>query len=402
MHRSRPGGGGFRAARVRPGQFGSAHSDLVTEEAKLTDEGTESQVASAFAGVDHFLILVVFVVLLYVGLVVEMLREVTHARAASGDGDAGAGEEYYETKGWHAMDEIALLKAALGRRRKLDCIITTYSTRETAAVFTTLVIWIGYEKERARRKRLKLEEVRKALSDGSAVEDTVANLLGGTKWDAPTEAELCALIQYNVDAIMSDAMALRKAGSSPALSDRGQVLAMRGISMHMDRAEDDDCDDDRMSIDEEAPAYRAPPPPEGSDNAAWFRKFAALQHSPFQELVERETRKALEQRGIWDPMSIDQGNCKVVGVDCIHRDVRNTADPHHLHRRPTTAGEGIVNRIAGEETMTKNIADQVMIEENIADHVMIEEVTSDAMTMRSAGAGYDNERRWRPGLLRGG
>ncbi|RYO76200.1 hypothetical protein DL766_001014 [Monosporascus sp. MC13-8B] len=247
--------------------------------------GAFAQAASAFAGIDYFLILVV---------------------TASGDGDVRASEEYDEMKGMHTMDDIALLKAALGRRRKLDCIV----------------------------KRLKLEEVRKAVSDGSAVADPLANLLGGTKWDAPTEAELCALIQDNVDAIMSDAMARRKPGSSPALSERGQVLAMRGISVHMDRAEDDD--DDRMSIDEEAPAYRrcrTPPPPEGSDNAAWLRKFAALQHSPFQELVERETRKALEQRGIWDPMSIDQGNCKVVGVDCIHCDVRNTADPHHLHVR---------------------------------------------------------------------
>ncbi|RYP64977.1 hypothetical protein DL769_006472 [Monosporascus sp. CRB-8-3] len=214
-------------------------------------------------------------------------------------------------------------------------LITTYATRETAAALTTIAIWIGYEKERARRKRLKLEEMRKTLSDGSAIVDPLANLLGGTKWDAPTEAELCALIQYNVDAIMGDAMARQKAGSSPALSERDQVLAMTGISMHADGPEDGYDDDDRMSVDEE-PVYwnrRTPPSPEGSDNTAWLRKFAALQHSPFQELVERETRKALEQRGIWDPMEIDQGNCKVVGVDCIHRDVRNTANPHHLHVR---------------------------------------------------------------------
>ncbi|RYP64978.1 hypothetical protein DL769_006473 [Monosporascus sp. CRB-8-3] len=70
--------------------------------------GALAQVASAFAGVDHFLILVVFAVLLYVGLVVEMLRTVRNTG---------------ETEGVDEMDETALLKAALGRRRRLDCIV---------------------------------------------------------------------------------------------------------------------------------------------------------------------------------------------------------------------------------------------------------------------------------------
>ncbi|RYP38374.1 hypothetical protein DL767_002614 [Monosporascus sp. MG133] len=367
--------------------------------------GAFAQVTSAFAGVDHFLILVVFAVLLYVGLVMEMLREVTQARTASGDGDAGGGEEYDEAEGMHKMDEITLLKAALGRTRRLECIVT----RETAAVLASLVIWIGYEKERARRKRLKLEEMRKTLSDGSAVADPLANLLGGMKWDAPTEAELCALIQYNVDAIVGDAMARQNASSSPAFSERDQVLAMSGISMHMDGPEDDDA----MSVDEE-PVYgnrRTPPPPQGSDNAAWVRKFAALQHSPFQELVERETRKALEQKGIWDPMSIDQGNCRVVGVDCIHRDVRNTADPHHLHvRHNCDPGFYNVEYVPLQEEAGNRRREGHDREYRGRGHGRGEyRGRGDDKGGRKRRhdneelwGGYDTERRWRPGTMRGG
>ncbi|RYP93850.1 hypothetical protein DL770_000046 [Monosporascus sp. CRB-9-2] len=356
--------------------------------------GAFAQVASAFAGADHFLVLVVSAVLLYVGLVVEMLREVTHARTASGDGDAGGGEEYDEAEEMHKM---VLLKATLGRRR---------STRETAAVLTTLVVWMGYEKERARRKRLKLEEMRKTLSDGSAVADSLANLLGGTKWDAPAEAELCALIQYNVDAIVGDAIARQKAGSSLAFSERDQVLAMSGISMHVDGPEDDDA----MNVDEE-PVYgnrRTPPPPQGSDNAAWLRKFAALQHSPFQELVERETRKALEQKGIWDPMSIDQGNCKVVGVDCIHRDVLNTADPHHLHvRHNCDPGFYNVEYVPLQEEADNRRRGGHDREHRGRGHGRGEYRRPDndrGGRKRRHGneerrGGYDNERRWRPGPL---
>ncbi|RYP10697.1 hypothetical protein DL764_000487 [Monosporascus ibericus] len=223
--------------------------------------GTFAQVASAFAGDDHFLIIVVFAVLLYVGVVMEMLREVTHARTASGNGD---GEEYDEMEGMHKMDEIALLKAALGRRRRSDCI------------------------QDYLKKQGDTDDDLRSLC---AIMGLVAtSSLKRQRWSSDPRH----MNQYNVDGIVGDTVARKKtrkkARSSPAFSERDHVLAMSGISMQVDGPEDDDA----MSVDEE----------------------------PFlQELVERETRKALEQKGIWDPMSIDQGNCKVVGVSRIHRDV---------------------------------------------------------------------------------